>query len=118
MKSSAFPSPQALERPLRTIHAAEVFHNHARAIAQTCAEATATETGVAVVTPDFTFDGLWVFPSGDLARRVPEVEYAEGWTLLFSAGANVAEVQERSVRLARCSFRRWEALRRWTGKHE
>ena len=118
MKSSAFPSSQALERPLRTIHAAEVFHDHARAIAQACAEATATETVVAVVTSDFIFDGLWVFPSGDLARRVPEVEYAEGWSLLFSAGADVAEIQERSVRLARCSFKRWEALRRWTSKHE
>lgn len=118
MKSSSFPSSQALERPLRTIHAAEVFHLHARAIAQTCAEASTTETVVAVVTPDFIFNGLWVFPSGDLARRVPEVEYAEGWTLLFSAGADVAEVQERSVRLARCSFKRWEELRRWTGKRE
>jgi len=118
MKTSTFLSPQALERPLRTIHAADVFHDHACAIARACAEASAAEAVVAVVTPDFVFDGLWVFPSGDLVRRVPEVEYAEGWSLLFSAEANVAEIKERCVRLAHCSFKRWEALRRWTSKHE
>jgi len=110
------PSRSALDRPKQTIHAAELFHENARAIALACADASPGEVVVATVDhEDMVFGGLWTIPTEEVVRRVPELE-AGGWALLFSPGTTREEIEERSLRMARLAFARWEAMRRWASR--
>lgn len=104
------------ERPRHTIHAAEIFHMNARTIAAACGEAAGDEIVVATVDRRFTLAGVWTMLRAELTQRVPALDNG-GWTLVFSPGADRAEVEERCLQLARSAFKRWEALRRWDSKH-
>ena len=106
---------EASERPKRTIDAAEMFHDKAWAIARACHDAREGETIVAVVERDGAFGGVWTVPTGDLCARVPRLE-SGGWSMVFSPKTTVAEIEERSLRLARLAFARWEAMRRWASR--
>ncbi len=106
----------AVERTRQTIHAAEVFHDKARTIARICAGAGTDQVVVAVVESDGVFGGAWPIDRAEVSERLGPLE-AGGWTLLFSAGTGVAEIEERSIAPARLAFRRWEAMRRWAARH-
>jgi hypothetical protein len=106
----------AVERTRRTIHAAEVLHDRARAIARICTGARAGQVVVAVVEPDGVFGGAWPIERAEVSDRLGPLEDG-GWTLLFDAGTGVAEIEERSMTMARLAFRRWEAMRRWAARH-
>lgn len=110
------PNEETLTRPRHTIHAAELFHDHAVVIARSCAGARSDEVVLAGVDRFLSFSGAWAIERAQLVVRVAEFDPG-GWTLVFSPGTELREVEERSLELARHAFRRWEALRRWSSKH-
>lgn len=110
------PAEETLARPRLTIHAAEIFHAHACAIARNCAEAGEDDVVLATVDRFLSFGGTWLVHRSQLLERVQELGEG-GWTLLFSPGSTVREVETRSLELARHAMARWEALRRWTSAH-
>jgi hypothetical protein len=110
------PSGSAMDRPKQTIHAAELFHDNAKAIALACTDASPDEVVVAVVNEDMGFAGIWTVPLDALQEQVPEMGQG-GWSMIFSPGTSVEDIEDRSLRLARLAFARWEAMRRWVSKH-
>jgi hypothetical protein len=110
------PTEEALARPRHTIHAAEIFHQHATAIVEACGAAAPDEVVVAGVDRFLTFAGVSIIPLAELHTRVSQVEDS-GWALVFSPRSVLPEIEERCMDLARRSFKRWEALRRWESKH-
>jgi hypothetical protein len=106
----------AVERTRRAIHAAEVVHDRARTIARICAGAGADQVVVAVVDPQGVFGGAWPLERAEVSDRLGELK-GGGWTLLFAARSGVAEIEDRSMAMARLAFRRWEAMRRWAARH-
>ena len=110
------PNEETLSRPRYTIHAAELFHDHAVVIARSCAGAQPDEVVLAGVDRFLSFSGAWPVERAQLTVRMAEFDPG-GWTLVFSPGTELREVEERSLELARHAFRRWEALRRWSSKH-
>ncbi len=110
------PGAEAAARTRHTIHAAEVLHDRARAIARACGEAHSDEVVVAVVERNGVFGGAWPIPRAQLGERIAALDDG-GWTLVFAPGTLLAEVEARCLELARLAFRRWEALRRWAGKN-
>jgi hypothetical protein len=113
---SFIPNEDTMARPRHTIHAAELFHLHADVIARSCAHAGADETVLAGVDRFLSFSGAWPVQRSQLVERAAEFDQS-GWTLVFSPGTELREVEERSMELARHAFRRWEALQRWRSKH-
>jgi hypothetical protein len=103
------------DRSLQTIHAAELFHGQALAIATACAEAGPEEIVVAAVTEDMGFAGIWTIAKQSLLRHVEGLD--GGWSMTFSAGTTVEDVEERALQLARLSFAKWEAMRKWESRH-
>lgn len=110
------PNEETMARPRHTIHAAELFHAHAGEIAQSCAAAGADDAVLAGVDRFLSFSGAWTVHRSQLIVRAAEFEQG-GWTLVYSPGTELREIEERSMELARHAFRRWEALRRWSSKH-
>ena len=110
------PDEETLARPRHTIHAAELFHDYAVVIARSCAGAQPDEVVLAGVDRFLSFSGARPVDRAQLVERMADFDPA-GWTLVFSPGTELREVEERSLELARHAFRRWEALRRWSSKH-
>ena len=110
------PDEPLLARPRNTIHAAELFHSQAGVIAQICARASKGDAVVAAVDRFLSFSGVWTVQSSRLIEAASEWDQA-GWTLLFSPGTDLREIERRSLDLGRQAFRRWEVLRRWASKH-
>lgn len=111
------PSRRSLDRPKQTIHAAELFHDNACAIARACADASAGE--VVVTTVDYEnmeFGGVWTISLNEVTHKVPELE-AGGWALIFAPGTSREEVEKRCLQLARLAFARWQVMRRWASRH-
>jgi hypothetical protein len=111
-----FDIASASDRPNQTIHAAAVLHDNARSIAAACADASDGELVVAIVSQDHAFRGVWTIPRTELARHVLANEDG-GWSLVYSPGTTIEDVEERCLKLARSAFARWEAIRRWSSKH-
>lgn len=109
-------TPAALDRTKQTIHAAELFHGQARSIAAACMEAGSNELVVAAVSPDMVFRGIWTIARDQLSDHVLGLDDG-GWSMSFSPGLDVREIEERCLRLARISFARWEAMMRWSSRH-
>ena len=111
-----FDFSAADDRVNQTIHAAGIFHDNARVIATCCADATEHELVVAGVTHDHAFQGVWTIPRFRLADHVEHVDDG-GWTLIFSSGCSLGDIEERCITLGRDAFARWEALRHWASRH-
>ena len=109
------PTEETMARPRHTIHAAELFHAHAATIARSAA-AGSDEDVLAGVDRFLSFSGAWPVHRSQLIDRAAEFDEG-GWTLVFSPGTDLRQVEERSLELARHAFRRWEVLRRWSSKH-
>jgi hypothetical protein len=112
----SFDLHSASERTNQTIHAAEVIHDNAPSIAACCSDAMASEVVVVAVSHDHAFRGVWIVPRSRLADTVRELDDG-GWTLTFSPGTTVEEVEERAHAMAKLAFKRWETTRRWASKH-
>jgi hypothetical protein len=110
------PDLDMLERPRKTIQAAEQFHRNAAAIAHACVEAGDGEVVVAVVEREgMSFVGCWIVPREEIPVQVARLDRGD-WSLLFSPGADRDEVEERALQIARLAFRRWEVALRWMAR--
>ncbi len=104
-------TPEAMERPKRTMEATATLHEHARLIAQTCAEARQGEMVLAVVEQDGAFGGTAVSPLEHMGERLGEWDDGR-WALSFPPRAGVEEIDAQCLRMARLAQRRSEAMQR------
>lgn len=109
-------SPEAFERPRRTISAAGVMLEHAPAIADACQEAGDGETVVAYVTPALAFGGIWIIATRDLAEHLSGTDDGR-WELVFAAQESAAGIRARCDTMLRLARRQLEALERWKSRH-
>ena len=89
-------SPDQVAKSRRTIQAANVFASHADAIVSHVDELPDEHVVVAVVTEDYTFDGVHHVSVEELVERVPALEGPNGWAMVFSAGADHDHVAART----------------------
>jgi hypothetical protein len=101
-----------LQRAQHTQRAAEVFAEHAEAIVASTQDLPAEHVSVAVVHADFAFAGTHLVPRADLVERVPTLEGPGGWAMVFSHGADVAQVQARTQEMSDLAERRRATLAR------
>lgn len=104
-------TPQAVERARRSIEAADVFLQHAPVVAQACADASDGEIVVALVGHDNTFLGVHVVPIMRLYSTVMEYG-AESWSLIFSAGTGILEIEMRCKQMKKYAEARYRLARR------
>jgi hypothetical protein len=109
---------QAVERAHWTAQAAQVVHQHAPTIAQTCAEAPENTIIVAVVEQDCSFGGAWTLPRNHLHERILHLEDQEGkWLLTFSPLASLEGIKRQCASVTRLASKRGAAIERWLDKH-
>lgn len=111
-----FDLHSASERSNQTIHAAEIIHDNASSIAACCRDAGHDDVIIVAVGHDHAFRGVWTVPRTRLVEKVRELDDG-GWTLTFSPGAQIDEIEARSHTMASLAFKRWETSRRWASKH-
>lgn len=105
-------SQEAMERPRRTIQAAEVLREQAPTIWHATTVAGRDEMVVAVVQKDLTFGGAHTIPRERLAEQVPLVEGDGGWSMLFSSHSTVMEIEKRCLEFSQLAARRWQLMQR------
>jgi hypothetical protein len=110
-------SPHAMERPRRSVRAAEILRKNAWAIELATSDAHDDEIVVAVVRDDLTFGGAWTIAREDMIRQIPALEGKDGWSFTFSSQTPTVEIERRCNEYARLSNRRWELMQRWVRRH-
>jgi hypothetical protein len=105
------PTPQAIERARQSIEVAGVFKDNAPAIARACAEAAPSEIVVAVADPAARFDGVFICPLSRLYDTVMGQEPG-AWTLVFSPGDTIPEIELRCHKMARYAEARYKLASR------
>ena len=111
-----FPaSPEAADRPRKTIQAARMLAARAPTVAHVCAEAEPDGIVVAVINPDGVFGGAWAIPRAHLYERASRLP-SGGWSLTFAPQTTAEEIVARCGELARLARRRWELMQRVGGR--
>jgi hypothetical protein len=111
-------SEYAMQRPRRSMRAAEVLRNNAWAIKLAAADAREDEIVVAVVRDDLTFGGAWTIAREDMIRQIPALEGKDGWSFTFSSQTPLEEIERRCYEYTRLTNRRWELMQRWSSRHQ
>jgi hypothetical protein len=109
-------SPEARERAGRTMDVATVFADNAEVIVAGLPELPDEHVLVAVVDAEHRFAGLHQVPQTELVMRVPELETAGGWAMVFSRTATVADVRRRAQEMADTAAKRASAIDRITAR--
>jgi hypothetical protein len=105
-------SPEARDRAGRTVEVAAVFADNAEHIVALVAELPDDHVLVAVVDAEHRFAGTHAVAQSDLVMRVPELETAGGWSMVFSQTTTESEVRRRADEMARIARRRAEMIDR------
>jgi hypothetical protein len=111
-------SPEQIERSRRTIQAARVFADNSEAILAHVNLLPEDHVVVAVVTEDHVFAGVHHVSRLDLVERVPELEGPNGWSMLFSPGADQAHVTARTDEMISIADKRIEMMSRIAGRRK
>ena len=111
-------SQHAMERPRRSMRAADILRNNAWAIELAASDAREDEIVVAVVREDLTFGGAWTIAREDLIRQIPALEGKDGWSFTFSSQTPVTEIERRCREYTQLTNRRWELMQRWSSRHQ
>jgi hypothetical protein len=90
-------SPEARERALRTVLVSDVFAENADDIAAALLHVPAGHVLVAIVDEGHGFAGTHHVDEADIPIRIPELESAGGWVMVFSAGTRPEEVRRRAT---------------------
>jgi hypothetical protein len=98
----------SVSRPKRAIAAADVLHGHSREIARACTQALAGDVIVAGVAGDLSFTPPVRSTLSDLRSLVLD-QNPGGWSLVFSAGDSVLDVEDRCLTMRLQAYRRWKA---------
>lgn len=105
-------SPEARGRASRTVEVAAVFAENAQAIVAALPDVPEGHVLVAVVDHDHTFAGTHHVEKATMVERVPELEGPEGWAMVFTPGATVADVRRRTSEMADIAGKRIAAIER------
>jgi hypothetical protein len=110
-------SQEAIERPRRSLQAAEVLRQKAQAISRATLEAREDEVIVAVIQHDLSFGGVWTLARESLTPQIHIVEDTGGWSFIFSPNTSATQVEERCSSFAQIASKRHKAMQKWVGKH-
>lgn len=105
-------SPEALERARRTILVSDIFAEHADEIVAAVTEVPSEHVLVVVVDGNHRFAGMHHIKTGELVERVPPLEGDDGWTMVFSSGANTVTVRQRTDKMADLAQQRINTIER------
>ena len=105
-------SPQARERANRTILVADVFADHADAIAAELPYLADGFVLVAVVGSGHDYAGTHHIDRTELVERIAELEGDSGWAMVFSPGASADEIRRRTDEMASIARQRISAMDR------
>ena len=105
-------SPEARARAGRTIEVAAVFAQHAETIVAALPDVPEGHVLVAVVDHEHAFTGTHHVEKATMVERVPELEGPDGWAMVFTPGATVADVRRRTAEMADIAARRIAAIDR------
>jgi hypothetical protein len=111
-------SPEQIARSRRTIQAARVFADNSEAIVAHVGQLPDDHVVVAVVTEDHVFAGVHHVSRLDLVDRVLELEGPNGWAMVFSAGADHADVTARTEEMISLADKRIEMISRIAGRRK
>jgi hypothetical protein len=111
-------SLEQVEKSRRTIRAAGVFAENARAIVALVTELPAEHVVVAVVTGDYEFGGVHHVSREELLERVTALEGPDGWAMVFSPGADADHVAGRTSEMVALAEKRIEMLERIAARRE
>ena len=114
LRNSIIFSDNAVQRPLRTIRATNVFTDNADEIAGLCAGAKPKEVVLAVVNADLEF-GVWRLPTRELTERIALLPEG-GWSLTFAPGTSVDEIRARCKTVARLARKRSQLVQSWRAR--
>jgi hypothetical protein len=104
-------SPEARLRAEHTVAVAAVFADHAEVIVAQLPQVPSGHVLVAVVDDEQDFAGLHHIHRESLVERVPELEGA-GWSMVFSPGSTVDDVQRRTTEMASLARQRMATIDR------
>jgi hypothetical protein len=104
-------SPEARAAAEDKARAAGVFADHAEVIVAALPDVPEGHVLVAVVDEKHTFTGTHHVAESDIVARIPELE-AGGWAMVFTPGADVADVRRRSGEMGTLARRRAEMIAR------
>jgi riboflavin biosynthesis pyrimidine reductase len=105
-------SPEARDRAGHTVTVATVFEDNAERIVATLPELADEHVLVVVVDATHELAGMHHVAQSDLVMRVPELETAGGWAMVFSQGSTVEDVRRRAQEMASIAAKRAAAIDR------
>lgn len=109
-------SPEARARAGRTIEVAGVFAAHAEVIVAALPDVPEGHVLIALVDHQHEFAGTHHVEKATMVERVPELEGPDGWAMVFTPGATVADVRRRTAEMADIAGRRIAAIDRITAR--
>jgi hypothetical protein len=111
-------SPEARERAGQTIEVAEVFAENAEVIVALLPELAEQHVLVVVVDATRRVTGMHHVAQTDLVMRVPELETAGGWAMVFSPTTTAEDVRRRAQEMASIAQKRAATIDRITARRE
>jgi hypothetical protein len=105
-------SPAARAAAEGKVRAAAVFADHAEVIVAALVEVPEEHVLVAIVDDGHAFSGTHHVAQEELVERIPQLEGAGGWAMVFTAGAGVDDVRRRADEMADLARRRAEMIDR------
>jgi hypothetical protein len=111
-------SPEQIEKSRRTIRAAAVFADNSETIVAHVGLLPEDHVVVAVVTEDYSFDGVHHVARTELVERVPALEGERGWAMVFSPGADVEHVGSRTTEMIALAEKRIEMISRIAARRQ
>jgi hypothetical protein len=109
-------SPEARARAGRTIEVAAVFSNHAVVIVAALPDVPDGHVLIALVDHQHEFSGTHHVEKATMVERIPELEGPEGWAMVFTPGATIADVLRRTAEMADIAGKRIAAIDRITAR--
>ena len=111
-------SPEARDRAQRTVVVADVIADNAEVIVAALPDLADEHVLVVVVDAQHTLSGMHQVKQSDLVMRVPELETAGGWAMVFSPQSTVLDVRRRAQEMASIAEKRAAAIDRILARRE
>lgn len=109
-------SPQGRARAGRTVDVAAVFAENAETIVAALSGVPEGHVLIAVVDHEHVFTGTHQVEKATMVERVPDLEGPEGWAMVFTPGATIADVRRRTAEMADIASQRIAVIDRITAR--
>ena len=104
--------PRRATAPVARVAVAAVFADNAEQIVAALPELADEHVLVVVVDAQHELAGMHHVAQADLVMRVPELETAGGWAMVFSPSSTVEDVRRRAQEMASIAEKRAAAIDR------